>query len=196
MSYIAKAHMQPGPTGEPGKAPAWYLSTASAAVSVPSFLAPSLTSMTAPPAGHARHRQGQRFEVDQCFAAKATADLGRDRADLRDVDAEQFGAIGAHHERALARAPDRRLSVGAYRHHTGMWLDVSLMHRRVGIAPLDDDVRLAEPGVDVALGEADHLRDIRGVGRFRIDTLGEEVVVQYRRIGLHRLFAVDEVRQG
>ncbi len=44
--------MQPGPTGEPGKAPAWYFSiSARAAVSVPSFFAPSFTSITAPEVG-------------------------------------------------------------------------------------------------------------------------------------------------
>ena len=48
---MAKPHMQPGCTGEPGKAPAWYLSTISAATIVPSRLAPSLTSMTPPEVG-------------------------------------------------------------------------------------------------------------------------------------------------
>ncbi len=147
------------------------------------------------PAGHLRHRQGQRLEINQGLAAKAAADLGRDRADLRDVDAEQFGAIGAHHELALARAPDRALAVRGDRHHAGMRLDIGLVHRRVRIAPLDDDVGVAEPGVDVALGEADHLGDVRSVRRLGIDTLGKEIVVQDRRIGLHRLFDVDDMRQ-
>ncbi len=48
---MAKAHMQPGWIGEPGKAPAWYLSTRSAATMVPSRVAPSLTSMTPPEVG-------------------------------------------------------------------------------------------------------------------------------------------------
>ena len=38
-------------TGEPGKAPAWNLKTASAAVIVPSFLAPILTHIEAPEVG-------------------------------------------------------------------------------------------------------------------------------------------------
>ena len=50
-SYIAKPHMQPGWIGEPGKAPAWYFSTCFAATMVPSFLAPSFTSMVAPEVG-------------------------------------------------------------------------------------------------------------------------------------------------
>src|SRR5213080_2024987 len=96
MSYIAKPHMQAGPTGDPGKAPACNLTTSSAATSRPSFLAPSLTSYTPPAAGPA-------------------ADLGRHGADIGDVDVEQFGAIGAHHELPLARAPDRALAVIANR---------------------------------------------------------------------------------
>src|SRR5271169_6346780 len=201
MSYIAKAHMQPGPTGDPGKAPAWYLSTASAAVSRPSFLAPSLTSMTAPAAGPVPRNTSSRLITILTGRpvlrdiAKAAADLGWDRADLRDVDAEQLGAVGPHHEVALARAPDRGLSVSGDRDDAGVGLDVSLMHRRVGIAPLDRDIGLAEPGVDVALGEPDLLRDVGGMGRFRVETLGEEIVVQQRRVGLHRLFDVDDVRQ-
>ena len=43
--------MQPCWTGEPGNAPAWYLSTVFAAVIRPSLLAPSLTSTTAPEVG-------------------------------------------------------------------------------------------------------------------------------------------------
>ena len=43
--------MLPGPTGEPGKAPAWYFSSTSAAVILPSAVAPSLTVTTAPEVG-------------------------------------------------------------------------------------------------------------------------------------------------
>src|SRR5581483_11018927 len=139
-SYMAKAHMQPGPTGEPGKAPAWYLSSSSAATMRPSRLAPSLTSMTLPAAGPVprntssrlhdldraprllRQRQRHRLEIDQGLAAEAAADLGRHHADVGDVDAEQFGAIGAHHELALARAPDRALPVRGGGDDAGMRL--------------------------------------------------------------------------
>ena len=53
--------MQPGPTGEPGNAPAWYLSTTSPAVSRPSFFAPSLTSTTAPAAGPVPRKTSSRL---------------------------------------------------------------------------------------------------------------------------------------
>ena len=39
------------------------------------------------------------------------------------------------------------------------------------------------------------LGDVGGVRRLGIDALGEEIVVQQRRVGLHRLFDVDDVRQ-
>ncbi len=43
--------MQPGWIGPPWKAPAWYLSTASAAVIRPSLLTPILTRTLAPEVG-------------------------------------------------------------------------------------------------------------------------------------------------
>ena len=43
--------MQPGCTGEPAKAPAWYFSSASAATMRPSFLAPIFTCTCAPEVG-------------------------------------------------------------------------------------------------------------------------------------------------
>ncbi len=141
------------------------------------------------------HRQGQRLEIDERLAAEPAADLGRDRADLRNIDAEQFGAIGAHHELALARAPDRALAVGRHRDDAGMRLDISLVHRLRRVAALDDDIGLAEPGFGVALGEGHPLGDVRRMGRLGIDALGEQIVVQQRSVGLHRLFDVDDVRQ-
>ncbi len=48
---MAKPHMQPGPIGEPGNAPAWYFSTCWAATMVPSFLAPIFTLIQAPEVG-------------------------------------------------------------------------------------------------------------------------------------------------
>ena len=76
-----------------------------------------------------------------------------------------------------------------------MRLDIGLVHRRVGVTPLDDDVGVAEPGVDVALGEVDHLRDVRSVRRLGLDPLGDEIVVQHRCVRSHRLFDVDDVGQ-
>ena len=51
MSYGAYAHITPGCTGEPGKAPAWYFSSAKPATNLPSFVAPILTRTLAPDVG-------------------------------------------------------------------------------------------------------------------------------------------------
>ena len=78
MSYIANAAMQPGPTGEPGKAPAWYFKTTSPATRRPSFLAPSFTSMTEPAAGPVPRNTSSRLitiltgRPDFLASAKAT----------------------------------------------------------------------------------------------------------------------------
>jgi hypothetical protein len=53
--------MQAAPTGEPGKAPAWYFNSTSAAVIVPSFAAPSLTSMTPPEVGPVARNTSSRL---------------------------------------------------------------------------------------------------------------------------------------
>ena len=76
-----------------------------------------------------------------------------------------------------------------------MRLDVSLMDGLGRITPLNDDIGVAEPGVDVALVEGNHLGDVGWMRRLGLDSLREEVVMQQRRIGLHRLFDVDDVGQ-
>src|SRR5437762_5056809 len=58
-----------------------------------------------------------------------------------DLDVEQFGAVGAHHELALARAPDRALAVIADRDDAGMRLDIALMHGLARITALDREDR-------------------------------------------------------
>ena len=45
----------------------------------------------------------------------------------------------------------------------GMRLDIALVHRLCRVAPLDDDFGLGEPGLDIALGEADHLGTFDGL---------------------------------
>ncbi len=142
-----------------------------------------------------RQRQCHRLEIDQRLAAEAAADLGRHRADVGDVDAEQLGAIGAHHEMALARAPDRALAVIADRDDAGMRLDIGLMHRLRRVAALDRDLGVLPAGGDVALREGDPLGDIGRRGRLGVDARGEQIVVQERRARLHRLLDVDDVRQ-
>ena len=76
-----------------------------------------------------------------------------------------------------------------------MRLDIGLVYRLGRIAPLDDDIGLAEAGVDVALGEGHPLGDVGRMGGLGVDALGEQIVMQQRRVGLHRLFDVDHMRQ-
>ena len=76
-----------------------------------------------------------------------------------------------------------------------MRLDIALVHRLGRIAPLDDDFGFAEPGLDIALGEANHLGDVRGLGRLRVDAGGEDVVVQHRRVRRHCRLDIHDVRQ-
>ncbi len=70
-------HMQPGPIGEPGKAPAWYFRVCCAATMVPSRLAPSFTSMTAPEVGPVARNTSSRlitiFTGRPVFCASASA---------------------------------------------------------------------------------------------------------------------------
>jgi hypothetical protein len=145
--------------------------------------------------GLARQRQSHRFEIDQRFAAEPAADLGRGDADIGNVNARQFRAIGANHKLALTAGPDLHLAVGRGRDDAGMRLDIRLMHRLGRIAPLDNDVRLAETGRGVALRKGHLLGDVRGLFRLRVNALGKEVVVQQRCIRRHRRLDVDHVRQ-
>ncbi len=69
------------------------------------------------------------------------------------------------------------------------------MHRFCRIAPLDDEIGFLEAGLDVALREADHLGDIRRLRRLRLDTRGEDVVMEERRAVGHRRLDVHHIRQ-
>src|SRR5437762_10541921 len=85
-----------------------------------------------------------------------------------DLDVEQFGEVGAHHQLALARAPDRALAVIADRDDAGMRLDIALMHGLACIAALDRDFGFLPAGREVAFGKGDALCDIGGGRRLRI----------------------------
>jgi hypothetical protein len=76
-----------------------------------------------------------------------------------------------------------------------MRLDIGLVHRLGRITPLNDDIGLAEAGGNVALREGYLLGDIGRLFRLRVDPCGEEIVVQHRRIGPHRLLDIDDMRQ-
>ena len=87
------------------------------------------------------------------------------------------------------RRPDDHLTVFAVARDAGMRLDVALVHHRRRELALDDDVGLGEALLDVAALQLHAHRDVgrrrRCAGR-RL-ALGDEVVVQDRRVGGERL---------
>ena len=138
---------------------------------------------------------GQRLEIDHGLAAEAAADFRRRHADLRGIEAQQPAAEAAHLEVPLGRRPHLDLAVFRGGRQRGVRLDIALVHGLGGVVLLDHHVGLVEARLGVALLELDALGDVRRLGGRRIGTLGQEVVVQDRRVGLHRLGDVDDVRQ-
>ena len=147
------------------------------------------------PSGLAGEDQCHRLEIDQRLAAEPAADLGRRHSDTGHVDTEQFGAIGADRELALAAGPDLHLAVGCGRDNASVRLDIGLMHGLGGILALDDHVGLAKARRDVALRKANPLGDVGGLFRLGVDALREEIVMQQRGAVGHRLLNVNDVWQ-
>ena len=138
---------------------------------------------------------GDRLEIDDGLAAKAAADLRRRHANIADRHAEQFRGQRADHEMPLARRPDLGLAIVIEAGDAGMRLDIGLVHRRGLELLVDDLVGLGKACIRVADLELDPLRDIRGLGRRRLDAAGDLVLEEQRRVGLHRLVDIDDVRQ-
>ena len=93
-------------------------------------------------AGFFRKQRRERLEIDDGLAAKTAADFRRNGADVALRNAGQIRRHGAHHELALARAPDRGLVVGGDADEAGVRLDIALMHRTGGEGALDDHLGL------------------------------------------------------
>jgi hypothetical protein len=183
------------------------------AVILPSLVAPTLTVLDdGRGAGGAEHflaghyhlhrtagllgeDQRQGLKIDDGLSAEAAADLGRDRADVAELDARQLGRHVAHHEMALAAAPDGDLTGLVDAHEAGMRLDVALVHRLGLEAALDDDFGRSEPGLDVAQRVLKLAGDIGGGGRTRLGADVAHVLVQNGRARLHGLVDVDHPGQ-
>jgi hypothetical protein len=147
------------------------------------------------PAGLLGQRQRDGLQIHDGLAAEAAADLCGRHADLADVPAEQPCAVGAHDPMALRRHPQLRLSVLGHGGYAGVRLDVALVHRLGRERALYDEVRLLEAGLDVADSELDALGDVGGLLGRRLHAGRYEVLVQQRRVRLHSLDDVDDVRQ-
>ena len=95
----------------------------------------------------------------------------------------------------LARAPDLDLAVLVDPRDAGVRLDIGLVHRRGFELLFDDLVGCGKAGRHIADRELDPLGDVGGRSRRRLDASGDHVLEQQRRIGLHRLVDIDNVRQ-
>ena len=115
--------------------------------------------------------------------AEAAADVGGDHADALLGDAELAGQERAHEERDL-RGRGQRQGVAAPLGHHRAWLDRRSRRAVVDDAPLDDLVRLGEPGLEVAAAQ----RPLEGLVR-------PEVLVDDRSAVLERLLRVGDDRE-
>src|SRR5262249_14518410 len=145
-------------------------------------------------AGFAREHDGHRLDVDYGLAAERATDLRRIDAQVAELHSEQLRDVGADDEMPLARAPELALPVGVASGHATLRLDISLMQGRGLERHLDDLVGGRETSRKIAQLVFDPLRNIRGSGR-RLDSAGNQVGKQERRIWLHRLIDVDDMRQ-
>ncbi len=146
-------------------------------------------------AGLLRQQHRYRLEVDNRLAAKAAADLRRVALEVAQLHADQLGGQAADDEVALARAPDFALAVGVVFREAGMRLDIALMHGRRLELLLDDHVGFLEAGFDVADREVELLGDVRRLLRRRLHAARLHVLEQQRRVRLHRVVDVDDMRQ-
>ena len=95
----------------------------------------------------------------------------------------------------LGRGPQLDLAVLAVTGDRGLRLDIALMDRLGVEFALDDQIGLGESRLDVAGRELDALGDVRRLFGRGLHPGGDLVLVQQRRVVLHRLDDVDDVRQ-
>ena len=130
----------------------------------------------------------ERFEVDGGLAAETAADLARD--DTRMSPSSMPIAIAVMERTPkwpLGGTPNGRLAVLVEVADAGMGFDVALVHHGRGERTFDDHIGLGERGSSTSPLEMTCFLDqvggrLRGLGQ----ALGEQVVVQDRRIGRHR----------
>ena len=101
----------------------------------------------------------------------------------------------AHDEVALSRAPELRLAIPGNVGEARVRLDVSLVHRAGGELALHDHIGFGEACFHIALGKFDALGYIRWFFRLRLDAHGNQIIMQQRRVRLHGVHHVDNVRQ-
>ena len=96
---------------------------------------------------------GEIHEI--ALAAEVAADIDGVKVQFFWRQLERVGDLLAHAVGHLAAGPELRRAVGRRAHHAGVGLDITLMHHRRGKSVFDDDVRLAEAGLGIALAPGD-----------------------------------------
>ena len=145
--------------------------------------------------GLLRQGQGHRLDIDRGLAAKSAADLGRGDPDVRCLDVQNLGAIGADHELALAGGPDLALAVGAEAGDAGVRLDIALVNGRRDVAAFDDHVRRGEAAGKVAALQLHARGDVGGFIGLGLKAGGEARFVQQRRVRGHGRLDIGDMRQ-
>ena len=127
-----------------------------------------------------RQQRGYRLPVGLPLAAEAAADLQRRQLDHRQRHSEDGRRAVAHLEWRLRAVPDVHPAVLAPVDGADVGLDVALVHGGRVELPLDYDVRLGEPLLQVAVLVLDvegHVR--RGVcGLVRVEEVGRVLGLQ------------------
>ena len=146
-----------------------------------------------PPAALLRQRVAKGDVHEVALAAEVAADVARMHHDGLGVHLYRRGHLAADAVGHLAARPDlgrARLRIGPG--HAGMRLDVRLVHLGRGEGVLDDDVRLLEPLLDVALLPVDVDHPVGGgVELLRQPLVGVDIRVQQRRRRLHGLDGIE-----
>ena len=142
-----------------------------------------------------RQHQRHRLEVGDCLAAKPTADFRRHHPQVALPHAGDLRRDRADGEMPLARTPDLPLPVRLIARHAAVRLDIRLMNGGRLELLLHHEVRLGETRGHIAHLVFDPLGDVRRLRRRRLDAPRDHILEQQRRIRLHRLVDVDDVRQ-
>ena len=143
----------------------------------------------------ARQRQCHGLQINHGLAAEAAADFRRGDTQLGNVHSQQLGAVTADNVVPLGGAPKLRITVVRDVGKTCVGLDVSLVHGICGELALDDHVGRGEAGLQITLGKFDALSDIGRLRRLRFHTGCNQTLMEQRRVRLHRVHDIDNMRQ-
>ncbi len=142
-----------------------------------------------------RQQRRNRLQIRADFAAKTAADFGRDNANAGHRQVEDFGNFAPYPECPLCAAPDGQLSGRIKERCRVVRLDIALMDRRGDDFTLNNEGRLAEAALDVALQVLKVVRHIRRHAAFLPHLVRAQLIMQDRRARFHRLAHIGHMRQ-